>query len=544
MAQEALDAAVSRSAEQDQLTAELTRIGKERDEAVNRAVSADDFLAYISHEMRTPMNGIIGITDLMLAGDLSDEQREHLSMVRSSSDVLLTLVNDLLDHAKIQANRLEIEHIRFDMRSAIRHALGPLDVQASAKGITLTTQIDDSIAEQVIGDPGRLRQVLVNLVSNAIKFTDVGSVTVTVGELASDDTTCVIGFAVSDTGVGIPTHRLESIFDAFTQAEPSTTRRFGGTGLGLAIANRLVALMGGEIIVDSTLGTGSVFRFSVPLAIAHAEEPHPVPATDDDLPRVLVVTDHTANGTAIEVAATHSNFSIDVVDDVYIGIDRLRRAHIGGMPYAVAAIDLAQNVIETTAMLVQRSAVPALQVIVVTPTGQRGDAAACRSAGIAGYLTGGLTPSELLGAIDGTLSGTGDLVTRHWLRERLPPPLHILVVDDSPTNRVVAQRILERAGHTVVTAASGEDAVAMVKTVRFDAILMDVEMPGIDGFTAAGLIRSVDGYASVPIMALTSHAGDDFGASAVNAGMNGVIVKPFSASLLVTEVESAARLRV
>ncbi len=517
--------AASLEREVAELRRQLAAASAEKEAALRLAESRAEWLAHVSHELRTPMNGILGMTRLALDTELSHEQREHLDLVSRSADSLLTLINDILDHGKISSGRLQLESIPFNLRDAIELAHKTLEVTASAKGLDLQLVADPSLADRVLGDPGRLRQVVWNLVGNAIKFTDVGSIEVRLDAMPGHPAR--VRFAVRDTGIGIAADRLVSIFEPYEQAATSTARQFGGTGLGLTICRQLVELMGGELEVASEPGVGTTFSFTVEFGVAATGHgPAAAPVALADL-RVLVVSDNPVNRQTLLDVLHGEALAGMVVDDAAEAAAYLTKAAEAGRHFDVVIFDLQRNGFEVAADLLRRPAAVAGRAVFMTPSGQRGDAARCRELGVDAYLTGPISADDLAAALRAILDGAGVLVTRHWLREQRRS-LRILLADDSPTNRMLATKLLERRGHRVTAVADGEEAVAAFQVGDFDAVLLDVEMPKLDGPGAARLLRALEPAGRrVPVLALTGHISPQDRQRFLAAGMDDLVPKPF-----------------
>ncbi|MDO8700530.1 MAG: response regulator [Deltaproteobacteria bacterium] len=515
------------------------RTAKDAAEAANRAKS--EFLANMSHEIRTPMNGVIGMTDLLLETKLTSTQREYLGMVKSSADALLTVINDILDFSRIEAGKFKLEPIDFNARDAIGDTANTVALRAHQKGLELIVDIDAAVPHTLRGDPGRLCQILVNLLGNAIKFTHHGEVILRVTTEAATMQDLVLHFSITDTGVGIPLDRQKSVFAAFTQADASMARTYGGTGLGLTISSQLVELMGGRIWVESEVGKGSTFHFTASFALvkAPAAAPDPDPVDLRGLP-VLVVDDNATNRRLLEEMLIGWRMVPTLVASVPEALAALRGAQESGRRFDLVLTDFQMPDADgfILAETIKKDPVIAgATVVMLTSASQPGDAARCRELGIAAYLPKPIKPLELRSAILlalGARSAERDrlaLVTRHSLREGRETG-RILLVENNSINQLVARRLLERRGHTVVVANNGRDALAILDEaafVGFGCLLMDIQMPEMDGLECTAIIRDKEKMTGshLPIIAITAYAMKGDEARCLAAGMDAYLSKPF-----------------
>jgi signal transduction histidine kinase/CheY-like chemotaxis protein len=534
-------------------TADLTAAGEQLErakaaaEAASRAKS--EFLANMSHEIRTPMNGVMGMIDLALDTPPGVSEREYLGIARDSAESLLTVINDILDFSKVEAGMLDLDPADFSLGEALGSTMSPLALRAHHKGLELALRIAPDTPDVLVGDAGRLRQVVVNLVGNAIKFTEHGEVVLDVSEDSRISGQVVLHFRVRDTGIGVPAEMHQRIFDSFAQADGSTTRRYGGTGLGLTISAKLVKMMGGRIWLESEEGRGSTFHFTVTLGLSS----HPRASSSDTGPealenlRVLVVDDNATNRTILEEMLGRWRMRPETADGGRLALTRLTEAADAGHRFPLILLDANMPEMDGFALAARIREDPRLAgavVMMLTSAGKPGDSERCRSLGIANYVTKPIRQEELYAAVAQALGACrqprAEIRLAQATGNPTSRPLRILLAEDNPVNRQLAIALLHRRGHVVTVAENGQAAVDHVERQRFDLVLMDVQMPVMGGFEATRIIRERERASGghLPIVALTARAMNGDRELCLAAGMDQYLAKPLRAADLYATVDA------
>ena len=527
------------------LTEELETLRRLLSEAERANEAKSMFFATMSHEIREPMNGVLGMTRLLLETPLSDEQKGYVDAVHFSGQALLTIINDILDLSRMEAGKLRFDRIDFDLVNVVERTIDILRPRAEGKGLALELDIAPDVPKALSGDPGRLRQLLVNLLGNAVKFTDTGQVSLAIRPLADEGGRVTLGLTVEDTGIGIPDHLKDSLFTPYAQADPSVPRLYGGSGLGLTICKRLVKLMEGAIRVDSSEGKGTVFYLDLPFEKASSEHAALPPSGQIAGLHILVVDPNEVTRMMLDQQALSWGAVTHLVESGEAALAALHRAAEAGSPIDVVLIDSTlpdmsgENLGQAIRSIDELAEV---SLVMMASSGLRGDAARVAEIGFAAYLPKPLTPTDLLNCLlklrDAAPAMPGELITVHSLSESQPGSLDILIADDNPVNAKIASTMLEKAGHRIDSVADGAAAIEAIVHKKYDLVLMDVQMPVMDGLEATRRIRAMTqhGAAHLPIVAVTANAmtGDD--RQCLDAGMDDYVTKPIDRARLLSKI--------
>jgi CheY-like chemotaxis protein len=527
------------------LTEELETLRRLLSEAERANEAKSMFFATMSHEIREPMNGVLGMTRLLMETPLSDEQKGYVDAVHFSGQALLTIINDILDLSRMEAGKLRLDRIDFDLVNVVERTVDLLRPKAAAKGLSLNLEIAPHLPRALSGDPGRLRQLLMNLLGNAVKFTEEGQVRLALSSLADDGGCMTLGLEIEDSGIGIPDHLKANLFTPFAQADPSVPRLYGGSGLGLTICKRLVKLMDGSITVDSIAGEGTVFRLELPFDRAAPEYAALPPSGQVAGMHILVVDPNEVTRMMLDQQALSWGAVTHLVESGDDALGAIARAASSGSPIDVVLIDSALPDMRSEDL--GRSIRARLEhqdtaLVMMASSGIRGDAARAADIGFAAYLPKPITPTDLLNCLlrlrDATPRQPGELITVHSLSENQASSLDILLADDNPVNSKIACTMLEKAGHRIDVVADGAAAIEAVVGKAYDLVLMDVQMPVMDGLEATRRIRAITktGATHLPIVAVTANAmtGDD--QQCLDAGMDDYVTKPIDRARLLSKV--------
>jgi signal transduction histidine kinase/CheY-like chemotaxis protein len=523
----------------------LTDLARKQAEQASRAKG--EFLANMSHEIRTPMNGVLGMIDFALDTQLSDEQFELIDTAKSSAHALLTVINDILDFSKIEAGKLDLDPIPFRLRESIHRIMKPLAFSAAEKGLELLSNIHPDVPDGIVADPTRLTQIIINLVGNALKFTTQGEVELAVTLEKMDGDQATLHFSVRDTGIGIHPEKQQTIFEAFSQADTATTRKFGGTGLGLTISSRLVQMLAGKIWVESSPGSGSCFHFTFQAPVVQRETQETPSCVELAGVSVLIVDDNASNRRILSDVVASQGMLPVVAANAAEALEFLRNAAEMRVPFPLALLDCHMPDVDgftLTEEIRETDALARTAILMLTSAGQRGDAARCRALGVGGYLTKPVSSFQLVNAMALALGRADEgvrstqLITYHSLPAN-PAKMHVLVAEDNHINQKVASRILAKMNYSVTVVSNGREALHAFENKPFDLILMDIQMPDMDGLQATAAIREKELtlHTRIPIIALTANAMAGDRDACLAAGMDGYVTKPVCLQDLNKEIQ-------